>query len=235
MRGPGRVVLAAEAELVVEVTSQRNARHDRVSKAAACATAGVPLHLLIDRWAPGSPTVTLYGEPADGVYRTLHTGRFGEPVTLPEPFGLSLSTADFPTDRPGASAGPMSCPGGHGLPHVDAAEIPVVRAPAGPVTREEVARLCDDVRALLEATGARVVVCDVAPVVRPGLGTVELLARLRLTARRAGGRIALRNPAPALRALLDLVGLPFELEGQTEQREPARDVQEAVVPGDPPG
>lgn len=118
---------------------------------------------------------------------------------------------------------------------MDAAETPVVRAPDGPVTREEVARLCADVCALLEATGARVVICDVAPVVLPGLGTVELLARLQLTARRSGGRIRLRSAAPALRALLGLAGLRFEMEGETEQREPARDVEEAVVPGDPPG
>ncbi|MFK0170348.1 STAS domain-containing protein [Streptomyces sp. NPDC090306] len=118
---------------------------------------------------------------------------------------------------------------------MDAAEIPLVRAPAGPVTREAVAELCGDVRALLEAPGVRVVICDVAPVVLPGLGTVELLARLQLTARRAGGRIRLRSAAPALRALLDLVGLRFEVEGEPEQREPPRDVQEAVVPGDPPG
>ena len=43
---------AALAELVVEVTSKSKARHDRVGKPAACATAGIPFHLLVDRWAP---------------------------------------------------------------------------------------------------------------------------------------------------------------------------------------
>ncbi|MFF7332977.1 hypothetical protein [Streptomyces sp. NPDC008150] len=55
-------------------------------------------YLLIDRWAPDDPTVTLYGEPRSGAYRTLYTGKFGEPVALPEPFGPSLDTGDFPVD-----------------------------------------------------------------------------------------------------------------------------------------
>lgn len=46
---------AALAELVVEVTSPSNARHDRISKAAAYATAGIPLCLLVDPRAPGAP------------------------------------------------------------------------------------------------------------------------------------------------------------------------------------
>ncbi|GAA2395735.1 hypothetical protein GCM10010420_21590 [Streptomyces glaucosporus] len=47
----------------VEITSPSNARHDRISEAAGYARAGVPLYLMVDRWAPGGPTVTLYGEP----------------------------------------------------------------------------------------------------------------------------------------------------------------------------
>ncbi|MGW1545270.1 STAS domain-containing protein [Streptomyces sp. NPDC002309] len=105
---------------------------------------------------------------------------------------------------------------------------------AGPVTRDEVTGLCDDVRALLENTRAPVVVCDVGGIGPPGLGTVDLLARLALTAERAGSGIRLRDPDPALHALLDLVGLRFEVEGQPEQREPPLGVEEAVEPGDPP-
>jgi Uma2 family endonuclease len=97
VQGQGNVVAAAEAELVVEITSQRNARHDRISKAAGYAAAGIPLYLLVDRWAPDGSTITLYGEPEDDVYRTLYAGKFGEPVPLPDPFGLTLDTADFPT------------------------------------------------------------------------------------------------------------------------------------------
>lgn len=104
---------------------------------------------------------------------------------------------------------------------------------AGPVARDEVAGLCEDVRALLEGSRAGVVVCDVGGLGPPGLGAVDLLARLQLTARRAGGRIRLRDPDPALGALLGLVGLRFEVERQPEQREPAPGVEEAVEPGDP--
>lgn len=110
---------------------------------------------------------------------------------------------------------------------------PAVLVLSGPVTRDEVTGLCDDVRTLLETTAAGVVVVDVAAIGPPGLGAVDLLARLELAARRAGGRIRLREPAPALHALLDLVGLRFEVEGQTEQREPALRVEEEVEPGEP--
>src|SRR5918996_278738 len=116
----------------------------------------------------------------------------------------------------------MSSPHPPGLPIVDAM-TPAVLVLTGPVTRDEVTGLCDDVRALLEATGAQgpsVVVCDVGGLGPPGLGAVDLLARMELTARRAGGRIRLRDPDPALRALLDLVGLRFEMEGEPEEREP---------------
>ncbi|MGW1952602.1 STAS domain-containing protein [Streptomyces sp. NPDC001920] len=119
-----------------------------------------------------------------------------------------------------------------GLPVVDAM-TPAVLVLAGPVTRDEVAGLCERARALLEATGAGVLVCDVGGLGPPGLGVVELLARLQLAARRAGGHIRLRDADPALHALLDLVGLCFEVEGEVEQREPTLCVEEAVEPGDP--
>ncbi|MFF7235911.1 STAS domain-containing protein [Streptomyces collinus] len=119
-----------------------------------------------------------------------------------------------------------------GLPHVDAKTPPVLML-AGPVTRGEVPGWCDEVRSLLRRTGARVVVCDIGGLGPPGLGTVDLLARLELAARRAGGRIRLRDPDPALLALLDLVGLRFQVEGETEQGEPALGVQEEVEPCDP--
>ncbi|MER6328649.1 Uma2 family endonuclease [Streptomyces sp. NPDC001034] len=89
---------AALAELVVEVTSRSNARHDRVSKPAAYATAGIPLYLLIDRWAPGGPTATLYGEPRGEVYRVLSAVKFGDPLKLPAPFDVTIDTGEFPVD-----------------------------------------------------------------------------------------------------------------------------------------
>ncbi|GHE13058.1 hypothetical protein GCM10010339_78740 [Streptomyces alanosinicus] len=103
----------------------------------------------------------------------------------------------------------------------------------GPVARDEVAGLCDQVRGLLAGGGGSVVVCDVGGLGPPGLAVVDLLARLELTARRAGGRIRLRDPDPALHALLGLVGLRFQVEGQVEEGEPPLGVEEAVETGDP--
>ncbi|GAA5058802.1 Uma2 family endonuclease [Streptomyces similanensis] len=91
-------VSAVVAELVVEVTSKSNARHDRISKPAAYATAGIPFYLLVDRWAPDGPATTLYGEPRGDVYRPLATAKFGEPIKLPAPFDLVIDTDDFPLD-----------------------------------------------------------------------------------------------------------------------------------------
>ncbi|WP_328927283.1 Uma2 family endonuclease [Streptomyces sp. NBC_00190] len=88
---------AAAVELAVEVTSPSNASHDRIAKAAGYAQAGVPLYLLIDGHAPGGPTVTLYGEPSENVYRVLWAGKFGDTFRLPAPFGIEIDTSVFPT------------------------------------------------------------------------------------------------------------------------------------------
>ncbi|UUU31322.1 Uma2 family endonuclease [Streptomyces sp. CA-210063] len=95
--GSDNYIPAAAAELVVEITSKSNASNDRIKKAAGYAQAGVPLYLLIDSWAPGGPTVTLYGEPKGDVYRVLRAGKFGDAIELPEPFAFTLDTSVFPT------------------------------------------------------------------------------------------------------------------------------------------
>src|SRR5690606_26431126 len=129
----------------------------------------------------------------------------------------------------------MSSAAPPGLPVVDAMTPPVLVL-QGPVTRDGVAGPCDALRALLDGgSGAcGVVVCDVAGLAPPGLAAVNLLARLELLAPRTGGRIRLRGPDPALRVLLDLVGLRFEVEGQPEQREEPRGAGEAVKSREPP-
>jgi ABC-type transporter Mla MlaB component len=104
---------------------------------------------------------------------------------------------------------------------------------SGPVARERVPGLCAAVRDRLRRTGCGVVVCDVRRLDASGLAAVDMLARLQLAARREGGRIRLRGPGPGLRELLGLVGLPLDVEGEPEEGEPARSVQEAVEPGDP--
>ncbi|MEU4080299.1 MULTISPECIES: Uma2 family endonuclease [Streptomyces] len=84
------------AELIVEITSLSNASYDRMNKAAAYAEAQVPLYLLIDRFAPAGPTVTLYGEPKGDVYQELQRGKFGEEIHIPAPFDLTIDTSNFP-------------------------------------------------------------------------------------------------------------------------------------------
>ncbi|MFG2991524.1 STAS domain-containing protein [Streptomyces sp. NPDC048257] len=97
----------------------------------------------------------------------------------------------------------------------------------GPAAHDA-ARLCARLARLYE-DGACAVECDARAVTAPGLGAVEVLARLRLTAR--GRPLRVTGAAPALRALLDLVGL-VELLGEAEQREPPPGVQEGVEPDD---
>ncbi|MFD3619927.1 Uma2 family endonuclease [Streptomyces sp. NPDC058676] len=92
----GCYIPADAAELVVEITSKSNASNDRIKKAAGYAQAGVPLYLLIDNWAPGGPTITLYGEAHGDIYRVLRAGKFGASIPLPKPFDLDLDTSDFP-------------------------------------------------------------------------------------------------------------------------------------------
>ncbi|MGH4035843.1 Uma2 family endonuclease [Actinomycetota bacterium Odt1-20B] len=94
----GNATPVTAVELVVEITSPRNASHDRITKRASYAAAAIPLYLLIDRWAPGGPTITLYGEPTGDVYRTLHACKFGETIKLPDPFDVDIDTSEFPTD-----------------------------------------------------------------------------------------------------------------------------------------
>ncbi|MFD7260927.1 STAS domain-containing protein [Streptomyces sp. NPDC059874] len=97
-------------------------------------------------------------------------------------------------------------------------------------TAQDTARLCARL-ALLYEDGATAVECDAGAVTAPGLAAVEVLARLRLTARRHGGALTVTGVGPAYRALLDLVGL-VELLGEPEQREPPGGVQEGVEPDD---
>lgn len=92
----GNYIPAAAAELIVEITSKSNATNERIKKAAGYAQAGVPLYLLIDGCAPGGPTITLYGEPKDNVFRVLRACKFGDAIDLPQPFGFTLDTGEFP-------------------------------------------------------------------------------------------------------------------------------------------
>ncbi|MFI5771321.1 Uma2 family endonuclease [Streptomyces sp. NPDC051658] len=88
---------AAEAQLIVEVTSKGNARDDRTKKYRAYARAGVPMYLLIDRFDTRGAMATLFTEPnEDGTYKHSDPVPFGKPLVLPEPFGTTLLTDEFP-------------------------------------------------------------------------------------------------------------------------------------------
>ncbi|WP_028647390.1 Uma2 family endonuclease [Nocardiopsis sp. CNT312] len=89
---------AADAILVVEVASPSTAKKDRKAKLWGYAHAGIPLYLLVDRWDPdtGQEAATLFAEPERGVYKHVEKVFFGEPLKLPEPFGITLDTSGFP-------------------------------------------------------------------------------------------------------------------------------------------
>ncbi|MEE2036366.1 Uma2 family endonuclease [Nocardiopsis sp. CT-R113] len=90
--------LAAEALLVVEVTSRSTADRDRGPKLWGYAHAGVPLYLLVDRWDPetGRSEVTLFSGPENGRYTSATKVPFGKEIRLPAPFDLTLDTGGFP-------------------------------------------------------------------------------------------------------------------------------------------
>ncbi|HYS40065.1 MAG TPA: Uma2 family endonuclease [Pseudonocardiaceae bacterium] len=83
---------ASDAELVVEIVSPSNSRHDRVTKVRGYAASGVPIYLLVD---PLERSVTLFSEPAGECYRQVHQVPFGSAVALPEPYSGKLDTSVF--------------------------------------------------------------------------------------------------------------------------------------------
>jgi ABC-type transporter Mla MlaB component len=115
----------------------------------------------------------------------------------------------------------------------------------GPITRAGIPELCERVGAILEMNDAGRVVCDVGALTGADAVTVDALARLQLTARRLGRRIALRYAGDDLQSLLGFMGLSdvvplcvelaLEPGGQSEEREQGRGVEEEDDPVDPPG
>jgi ABC-type transporter Mla MlaB component len=77
----------------------------------------------------------------------------------------------------------------------------------GPMTAETVSALCARVRAALRITDVDLVTCDVRRLTSADAGVVDAVARLQLTARRAGSSIRLRSASAALCDLLELAGL----------------------------
>jgi Uma2 family endonuclease len=90
---------SASIALVVEVTSPASADtvyNDRVVKPPQYAKGGVPLYLLVDQErAAWTLHELVAGEkPA---YRLASSGKYGEDIALPGPFGFAIPTGEWPT------------------------------------------------------------------------------------------------------------------------------------------
>jgi Uma2 family endonuclease len=102
--GPSDMVMA------IEVTSRSNADHDRepgpqhrrkngnriMTKWTDYASAGVEYYLLVDR-DPRVLRATLYFDPNPETsrYESATAWEFGEPIVLPEPFGVTIDTTEW--------------------------------------------------------------------------------------------------------------------------------------------
>ena len=111
----------------------------------------------------------------------------------------------------------------------------------GPIARDEIQAVCERAHALLERREADPVVCEVHAL-GPDAVTIDLLARVQLTARRQRRRIELEGVGEELRELLVFAGLgellplvaasSVEPRGQPEEREQALGIEEEADPGD---
>ena len=116
---------------------------------------------------------------------------------------------------------------------------------SGRIARDDIPKLCECARVLLEGEHGEVVVCDVGAVVSPDAVTVDALARLQLVARRVGRRVLLLHAGRDLLDLLDLMGLAnvvplcgdlsLEPRREAEQREEPCGVEKEGDPGNASG
>jgi Uma2 family endonuclease len=81
--------------LTAEVISPSSIERDREVKPRACALAGIPLYLLVDRFTK-PVTISLHSEPGEGGYGNVTTVTAGEKLRLPAPFNLTLDTSSLP-------------------------------------------------------------------------------------------------------------------------------------------
>jgi Uma2 family endonuclease len=83
--------------MVVEVTSPsspKTVKNDRGVKPKQYAKAGVPCYLLVDQEEGSWTLFTLDGDWPG--YQVLSSGEYGTPIELPEPFGFTLPTDEWP-------------------------------------------------------------------------------------------------------------------------------------------
>ncbi|HEV7897822.1 MAG TPA: STAS domain-containing protein [Planosporangium sp.] len=114
----------------------------------------------------------------------------------------------------------------------------------GPVVgRADIPGLCERLTVLLRNTRAAVVTCDVGAITHPDIATIEVLARLRLTARRLGCDLRVHGANHRLTELLAVTGLDdvlghssgsvAEPRRQPEQGKQVLGIEEGVHPADP--
>jgi hypothetical protein len=78
-----------------EVISRSSIQRDREEKPRACALAGIPLYLLVDRFTKPM-TISLHSVPGKDGYARVTTVIAGEKLQLPAPFDLTLDTSSLP-------------------------------------------------------------------------------------------------------------------------------------------
>lgn len=81
--------------LTAEVVSSSSIRQDREVKPRACALAGIPLYLLVDRFTEPL-TISLASEPGANGYGVYTTVDVGQKLHIPAPFDLTLDTSTLP-------------------------------------------------------------------------------------------------------------------------------------------
>jgi Uma2 family endonuclease len=81
--------------LAAEVISASSIERDREVKPRACALAGIPLYLLVDRFTK-PVTISLHSEPGKDGYADVTTVTAGEKLHLPAPVNLTLDTSSLP-------------------------------------------------------------------------------------------------------------------------------------------
>lgn len=81
--------------LTAEVVSRSSIRDDREVKPRACALAGIPLYLLVDRFTK-PVTISLCSDPGKNGYATVDTVIAGEKLRVPAPVGRTLDTSSLP-------------------------------------------------------------------------------------------------------------------------------------------
>ena len=122
------------------------------------------------------------------------------------------------------SGGPFS--------HMAAGPRTIVLPLGGSLARADLPALCERGRALLEGSGAEVLVCDASGLAAADVVALDAIARLQLTARRLGDRICVRHATAELEDLLRLTGLAEIcgllgiLEREAEEREHPLGVEE---------